>query len=176
MMTNSSKPACAGGVLAGALSLSISPRCAARSRALPLPVDELRAFAEYSAISRTTSSLSRTRTDYRGYKAEAYRARSSFGYLDQDAFKELQVGTQASSAPRNRSRDGGRILKVVSPIEDTPPFSRGPQARAEKAGVSSMGETTFTNPSYHPTLSEPPNSPGCRTLELLECVWVQIGE
>ena len=51
-------------------------------------------------------------------------------YLDQEAFKELQVDTQGEFGGLGIEvgmEDG--FVKVISPIEDTPAFRAGHQAR-----------------------------------------------
>ena len=101
---------------------------AARGRALPLPVDELRAFAEvFGAIKANyvepvedkkliTEAISGMLTGLDPHSA----------YLDQDAFSELQVGTQGEFGGLGIEvgmEEG--FVKVVSPIEDTPAFRAG---------------------------------------------------
>ena len=116
------------GVLAGVLlSLNFSA-VAQRDARFPLPVDELRAFAEvFGAIKASyvepvedkkliTEAISGMLTGLDPHSA----------YLDQDAFKELQVGTQGEFGGLGIEvgmEDG--FVKVVSPIEDTPAFRAG---------------------------------------------------
>src|SRR5690349_3499367 len=118
------------GVLAGVLlSLNFSA-VAQREGAgqFPLPVDELRAFAEvFGAIKSSyvepvedkkliTEAISGMLTGLDPHSA----------YLDQDAFKELQVGTQGQFGGLGIEvgmEDG--FVKVISPIEDTPAFRAG---------------------------------------------------
>src|SRR5690242_8254893 len=118
------------GVLAGVLlSLNFSA-VAQREGAgqFPLPVDELRAFAEvFGAIKSSyvepvedkkliTEAISGMLTGLDPHSA----------YLDQDAFRELQVGTQGEFGGLGIEvgmEDG--FVKVVSPIEDTPAFRAG---------------------------------------------------
>jgi carboxyl-terminal processing protease len=116
------------GVLAGVLlSLNFSA-VAQRDGRYPLPVDELRAFAEvFGAIKSSyvepvedkkliTEAISGMLTGLDPHSA----------YLDQDAFKELQVGTQGEFGGLGIEvgmEDG--FVKVVSPIEDTPAFRAG---------------------------------------------------
>src|SRR4051812_27994446 len=116
------------GVLAGVLlSLNFSA-VAQRDARYPLPVDELRAFAEvFGAIKASyvepvedkkliTEAISGMLTGLDPHSA----------YLDQDAFKELQVGTQGEFGGLGIEvgmEDG--FVKVVSPIEDTPAFRAG---------------------------------------------------
>ncbi len=96
--------------------------------ATPLPVEELRAF---------TDVFGRIKSDYvepvsdKKLIAEAINGMVSgldphSSYLDADAFKELQVGTQGEFGGLGIEvgmEDG--LVKVVSPIEDTPAFQAG---------------------------------------------------
>jgi carboxyl-terminal processing protease len=118
------------GVLAGVLlSLNFSAIAQRDAAArFPLPVDELRAFAEvFGAIKANyvepvedkkliTEAISGMLTGLDPHSA----------YLDQDAYKELQVGTQGEFGGLGIEvgmEDG--FVKVVSPIEDTPAFRAG---------------------------------------------------
>jgi carboxyl-terminal processing protease len=117
------------GVLAGVLlSLNFSAVAQRDGGRFPLPVDELRAFAEvFGAIKASyvepvedkkliTEAISGMLTGLDPHSA----------YLDQDAFKELQVGTQGEFGGLGIEvgmEDG--FVKVVSPIEDTPAFRAG---------------------------------------------------
>jgi carboxyl-terminal processing protease len=117
------------GVLAGVLlSLNFSAVAQREAARFPLPVDELRAFAEvFGAIKSNyvepvedkkliTEAISGMLTGLDPHSA----------YLDQDAFKELQVGTQGEFGGLGIEvgmEDG--FVKVVSPIEDTPAFRAG---------------------------------------------------
>ncbi|MCG6874710.1 MAG: S41 family peptidase [Betaproteobacteria bacterium] len=117
------------GVLAGVLlSLNFSAVAQREEARYPLPVDELRAFAEvYGAIKTgyvepvedkklITEAINGMLTGLDPHSA----------YLDQEAFKELQVGTQGEFGGLGIEvgmEDG--FVKVVSPIEDTPAFRAG---------------------------------------------------
>ena len=117
------------GLLAGVLlSLNFSAVAQRESARFPLPVDELRAFAEvFGAIKSNyvepvedkkliTEAISGMLTGLDPHSA----------YLDQDAFKELQVGTQGEFGGLGIEvgmEEG--FVKVVSPIEDTPAFRAG---------------------------------------------------
>src|SRR5581483_10998485 len=117
------------GVLAGVLlSLNFSAVAVRVKTNYPLPVDELRAFAEvFGAIKSSyvepvedkkliTEAISGMLTGLDPHSA----------YLDQDAFKELQVGTQGEFGGLGIEvgmEDG--FVKVVSPIEDSPAFKAG---------------------------------------------------
>jgi len=117
------------GVLAGVLlSLNFSAVAQREAAKFPLPVDELRAFAEvFGAIKSSyvepvedkkliTEAISGMLTGLDPHSA----------YLDQDAFRELQVGTQGEFGGLGIEvgmEEG--FVKIVSPIEDTPAFRAG---------------------------------------------------
>jgi len=117
------------GVLAGVLlSLNLSAVAQREAAKFPLPVDELRAFAEvFGAIKSSyvepvedkkliTEAISGMLTGLDPHSA----------YLDQDAFRELQVGTQGEFGGLGIEvgmEEG--FVKIVSPIEDTPAFRAG---------------------------------------------------
>ncbi len=117
------------GVLAGVLlSLNFAAVAQREAAKYPLPVDELRAFAEvFGAIKAgyvepvedkklITEAINGMLTGLDPHSA----------YLDQDAFRELQVGTQGEFGGLGIEvgmEDG--FVKVVSPIEDTPAFRAG---------------------------------------------------
>src|SRR5882757_6080580 len=94
----------------------------------PLPVEELRAFTE--VFGRIKSDYVETVEDKK-LITEAITGMLSgldphSAYLDQDAFRELQVGTQGEFGGLGIEvgmEDG--FVKVVSPIEDTPAFRAG---------------------------------------------------
>ena len=119
------------GVVAGVMiSLNFSAN-ADRSAPMPLPVDELRAYADvFNAIKQgyvepvedkklITDSISGMLSGLDPHSA----------YLDAEAFKDLQVGTQGEFGGLGIEvgmEDG--FVKVISPIEDTPAFRAGVQA------------------------------------------------
>ena len=94
----------------------------------PLPVEELRAFTEV---------FGRIKSDYvepvedKKLITEAINGMLTgldphSSYLDADAFKELQIGTQGEFGGLGievSMEDG--FVKVISPIEDTPAFRAG---------------------------------------------------
>src|SRR5439155_188616 len=103
------------------LSLNFSAVAQREAARFPLPVDELRAFAEvFGAIKSSyvepvedkkliTEAISGMLTGLDPHSA----------YLDQDAFRELQVGTQGQFGGLGIEvgmEEG--FVKVVSPIED----------------------------------------------------------
>lgn len=116
------------GLVAGILvSLNFSA-IADKDTELPLPVDELRAFSEV---------FGRIKSDYVEPVSDKSLITSAINgmlsgldphsaYLDADAFKELQVGTQGEFGGLGIEvgmEDG--LVKVISPIEDTPAFVAG---------------------------------------------------
>ncbi|HRP24723.1 MAG TPA: S41 family peptidase [Thauera sp.] len=119
------------GMVAGVMiSLNFSAN-ADRSTQVPLPVDELRAYADvFNAIKQgyvepvedkklITDSISGMLSGLDPHSA----------YLDAEAFKDLQVGTQGEFGGLGIEvgmEDG--FVKVISPIEDTPAFRAGVMA------------------------------------------------
>ena len=117
-----------GGFVAGALISLGVPALADKEVKPGLPIDELRTFAEvYSAIKQgyvepvedkkmITNAISGMLANLDPHSA----------YLDADAFKDLQVGTQGEFGGLGIEvgmEDG--LVKVVSPIEDTPAYRAG---------------------------------------------------
>lgn len=116
-----------GALLGVMLSLNYSA-VADKPQATPLPVEELRAFAEI---------FGKIKSDYvepvedKKLISEAINGMLSgldphSAYLDTDAFKDLQVGTQGEFGGLGIEvgmEDG--FVKVVSPIEDTPAYHAG---------------------------------------------------
>ena len=119
------------GVVAGVMiSLNFSAN-ADKTALAPLPVEELRAFADvFNAIKQgyvepvddkklVTHAISGMLSGLDPHSA----------YLDAEAFKDLQVGTQGEFGGVGIEvgmEDG--FVKVVSPIEDTPAFRAGVKA------------------------------------------------
>jgi carboxyl-terminal processing protease len=116
------------GAVAGVLLSLNFQAIADRAARGPLPVDELRAFTEvFGAIKQNyvepvedkkliTGAINGMLSDLDPHSA----------YLDADAFKELQVGTQGQFGGLGIEvgmEDG--FVKVISPIEDTPAFRAG---------------------------------------------------
>ena len=116
------------GLIAGvALSLNFSA-IAQKNGNVPLPVEELRSFADvFNAIKQgyvepvedkqlITHAISGMLANLDPHSA----------YLDADAFKDLQVSTQGEFGGLGievSMEDG--LVKVVSPIEDTPAYRAG---------------------------------------------------
>jgi carboxyl-terminal processing protease len=116
------------GAVAGVLISLNFQAIADRATRAPLPIEELRAFTEVvDAIKKNyvepvedkklfTEAINGMLTGLDPHSA----------YLDQDAFKELQVGTQGQFGGLGIEvgmEDG--FVKVISPIEDTPAFKAG---------------------------------------------------
>jgi carboxyl-terminal processing protease len=116
-----------GIVFGAALTLNY-PAIAQREAKSPLPIEDLRAFSEI---------FGKIKSDYvepvedKKLITQAINGMLSgldphSSYLDDEAFKELQVGTQGEFGGLGIEvgmEDG--FVKVVSPIEDTPAFKAG---------------------------------------------------
>src|SRR5512139_1500729 len=116
------------GVLAGAALTLNLPAIADKDAQTALPVEELRAF---------TDVFARIKSDYvepvsdKKLITEAINGMLSgldphSAYLDAEGFKDLQVGTQGEFGGLGievSMEDG--LVKVISPIEDTPAFHAG---------------------------------------------------
>jgi carboxyl-terminal processing protease len=122
----------AAGVLIGvAVSLNFSAVAQKLAATAPLPIEELRAFTE--VFGRVKSDYVEP-VDDKKLITEAINGMLTgldphSAYLDQDAFRELQVGTQGEFGGLGIEvgmEDG--FVKVVSPIDDSP---------AARAGVKS---------------------------------------
>ncbi len=117
----------AGVVIGVALSLNFSA-VAQRDAALPLPIEELRAFTE--VFGRVKSDYVEP-VDDKKLITEAINGMLTgldphSAYLDQEAFKELQVGTQGEFGGLGIEvgmEDG--FVKVIAPIDDTPASRAG---------------------------------------------------
>jgi carboxyl-terminal processing protease len=119
------------GLVAGiAASLHFSA-IADKEMPLPLPVEELRAFSD--VFGRIKSDYVEPVSDKK-LITEAINGMLSgldphSAYLDAEGFKELQVGTQGEFGGLGIEvgmEDG--LVKVISPIEDTPAFKAGIQS------------------------------------------------
>ena len=116
------------GVVAGVMiSLNFSAN-ADRSMEVALPVDELRAYADvFNAIKQGYVEPVEDRkliVDSISGMLSGLDPHSA--YLDSEAFKDLQVGTQGEFGGLGIEvgmEDG--FVKVISPIEDTPAFRAG---------------------------------------------------
>jgi carboxyl-terminal processing protease len=116
------------GAVAGVLVSLNFQAIADRATRSALPIEELRAFTEVFGAIKTnyvepvedkkliTEAINGMLTGLDPHSA----------YLDQEAFKELQVGTQGQFGGLGIEvgmEDG--FVKVISPIEDTPAFKAG---------------------------------------------------
>src|SRR5207247_2262912 len=116
------------GVIAGVLISLNFQAVADRAARTVVPIEELRAFTEVFGAIKTnyvepvedkkliTEAINGMLTGLDPHSA----------YLDQEAFKELQVGTQGQFGGLGIEvgmEDG--FVKVISPIEDTPAFKAG---------------------------------------------------
>src|SRR5678815_463879 len=116
------------GAVAGVLISLNFQVFADRATRTSLPIEELRAFTEVFGAIKTnyvepvedkkliTEAINGMLTGLDPHSA----------YLDQEAFKELQVGTQGQFGGLGIEvgmEDG--FVKVISPIEDTPAFKAG---------------------------------------------------
>src|SRR6184192_897919 len=116
------------GAVAGVLISLNFQAVADRAARTVLPIEELRAFTEVFGAIKTnyvepvedkkliTEAINGMLTGLDPHSA----------YLDQEAFKELQVGTQGQFGGLGIEvgmEDG--FVKVISPIEDTPAFKAG---------------------------------------------------
>src|SRR3954453_22503711 len=116
------------GAVAGVLISLNFQAIADRAGRAPIPYEELRAFTEVFGAVKTnyvepvedkklfTEAINGMLTGLDPHSA----------YLDQEAFKELQVGTQGQFGGLGIEvgmEDG--FVKVISPIEDTPAFKAG---------------------------------------------------
>src|SRR3954470_7262342 len=117
------------GVLAGVLlSLNFSAVAQRESARFPLPLDELRAFSDVfgSLKSNYVEPVEDKKLMTEAINGMLTGLDPHSAYLDQEAFKELQVGTQGQFGGLGIEvgmEDG--FVKVVSPIEDTPAFKAG---------------------------------------------------
>jgi len=116
------------GLIAGVLISLHFSAIANKDSAEPLPIEELRAFSE--VFSRIKSDYVEPVTDKK-LITEAITGMLTgldphSSYLDADAFKELQIGTQGEFGGLGIEvgmEDG--LVKVISPIEDSPAYHAG---------------------------------------------------
>lgn len=117
------------GLVAGiSLSLNFAAMADKETVATPLPVEELRAFTE--VFGHIKSNYVEPVADKKLF-TEAINGMLNgldphSAYLDADAFKDLQAGTQGEFGGLGievSMEDG--LVKVISPIEDTPAYQAG---------------------------------------------------
>jgi len=115
-----------GAILGILITLNFS--AVAEKSAAPLPIEDLRAFTE--VFGRVKSDYVEP-VDDKKLISEAINGMLSgldphSAYLDQEAFRELQVGTQGEFGGLGIEvgmEDG--FVKVIAPIEDTPAYRAG---------------------------------------------------
>src|SRR5437870_13849577 len=116
------------GVIAGVLISLNFQAVADRSARTVLPIEELRAFTEVFGAIKTTyvQPVEDKKLITEAINGMLTGLDPHSAYLDQEAFKELQVGTQGQYGGLGIEvgmEEG--FVKVVSPIEDTPAFRAG---------------------------------------------------
>ena len=117
------------GLIAGiSISLHLAAMAEKETAASPLPIEELRAFTE--VFGHIKSNYVEPVTDKALFEGAINGMLNSLdphsAYLDADAYKDLQVGTQGEFGGLGIEvgmEDG--LVKVISPIEDTPAFQAG---------------------------------------------------
>jgi len=117
-----------GGFLAGAMISLHYPALAEKEAKAGLPIDELRTFAEvYGAIKQGyVEPVEDKKMIANAISGMLANLDPHSAYLDADAFKDLQVGTQGEFGGLGIEvgmEDG--LIKVISPIEDTPAYRAG---------------------------------------------------
>ena len=120
------------GLIAGVLiSLNFSASAQKGEAAAPLPVEELRSFADvFSAIKQGyVEPIDDKKLITYAISGMLANLDPHSAYLDADSFKDLQVSTQGEFGGLGIEvgmEDG--LVKVVSPIEDTPAYRAGVKA------------------------------------------------
>jgi carboxyl-terminal processing protease len=120
-----------GAVVGVSLSLHFSAIAEKQSTTLNLPIEDLRVFSE--VFGRIKSDYVESVEDRKLIKEAINGMLTGLdphsAFLDQDAYKELQVGTQGKFGGLGIEigvEDG--FIKVVSPIDDTPAHRAGIKA------------------------------------------------
>jgi carboxyl-terminal processing protease len=120
-----------GAALGVAASLHFSAVADRQASALMLPVDDLRLFSE--VFGRIKSDYVEPVEDKKLLKEAINGMLTGLdphsAFLDQEAYRDLQVGTQGEFGGLGievGAEDG--FVKVIAPIEDTPAFRAGVQA------------------------------------------------
>src|SRR3954451_13571698 len=116
------------GVVAGVLVSLNFQAVANRAGRTSLPIEELRSFTEVFGAIKTNyvEPVEDKRLITEAINGMLTGLDPHSAYLDQEAFKELQVGTQGQCGGLGIEvgmEDG--FVKVISPIEDTPAFKAG---------------------------------------------------
>lgn len=120
-----------GGFVAGTLISLQMPAFAEKDVKAGLPVEELRTFAEvFNAIKQGyVEPIEDKKMIANAISGMLSNLDPHSSYLDPESFKELQVGTQGEFGGLGIEvgmEDG--LVKVVSPIEDTPAYRAGLKA------------------------------------------------
>src|SRR3954466_13215973 len=115
------------GAVAGVL-ISLNFQAIADLKRGPLPIEELRAFTEVFGAIKTNyvEPVEDKKLITEAINGMLTGLDPHSSYLDAEAFKELQVGTQGQFGGLGIEvgmEDG--FVKVISPIEDTPAFKAG---------------------------------------------------
>jgi len=150
------------GILAGILiSLNFSAS-ANKEQPQPLPIEELRAFADvFSAVkSGYVEPVDDKKLITLAISGMLSGLDPHSAYLDADAFKDLQVGTRGAFGGLGIEvgmEEG--FVKVISPIEDTPAFRAG-----IKAGdlIIKLDETSVKGMSLNDAVKRMRGKPGTR--------------
>lgn len=117
------------GLVAGvAVSVHFAAIAEKDTLATPLPVEELRAFTDvFSQIKNNYVEPVTDKTLFTGaINGMLNNLDPHSAYLDEDAFKDLRIGTQGEFGGLGIEvgmEDG--LVKVISPIEDTPAYQAG---------------------------------------------------
>jgi carboxyl-terminal processing protease len=116
------------GAVAGVLISLNFQAIAERATRTTLPIEELRAFTEVFGAIKTNyvEPVEDKRLITEAINGMLTGLDPHSAYLDQEAFRELQVGTQGQFGGLGIEvgmEDG--FVKVISPIEDTPAFKAG---------------------------------------------------
>src|SRR3989440_2449652 len=116
------------GAVAGVLVSLNFQAIADRAARAPLPIEELRAFTEVFGAIKTNyvEPVEDKKLITEAINGLLAGLAPHSAYLDAEAFKELQVGTQGQFGGLGIEvgmEDG--FVKVISPIEDTPAFKAG---------------------------------------------------
>ncbi len=120
-----------GGFIAGAFITLQIPALADKDVKAGLPIEDLRTFAEvYNAIKQGyVEPVEDKKMIANAISGMLSNLDPHSAYLDADAFKDLQVGTHGEFGGLGIEvgmEDG--LVKVVSPIEDTPAYRAGLKA------------------------------------------------
>lgn len=120
-----------GGFVAGTLLSLQMPAFADKEPKAGLPIEDLRTFAEvYNAVKQGyVEPVEDKKMIANAISGMLSNLDPHSSYLDAEAFKDLQVGTQGEFGGLGIEvgmEDG--LVKVISPIEDTPAFRAGIKA------------------------------------------------